>query len=132
MDILDSYSLSIVGLGFFGLLTLVQLLVADIAGLKAKHIPGSAITGGHDSFLFRASRAHANTNESIGIFILLVLFVFLSGANPTLTASAIWSYLGFRLLHALFYYLNIQTMRSVVFGLSLLCLLALFVIGILA
>ncbi|NOX49784.1 MAG: MAPEG family protein [Gammaproteobacteria bacterium] len=132
MDLMASYSGSMFGLGVFGILYLVQLLIADVAGLRAKHTPGSAVTGGHSDFLFRSHRAHANTTESIGAFILLALFAILTGGDPLWTALTIWSYVGLRALHTVFYYLNFQTMRSVVFGLGLLALLTLFGIGIVA
>lgn len=132
MDLMASYSASVFGLGAFGFLYLVQLLVADLTGLRAKHTPGSAVTGGHSDFLFRSTRAHANTTESIGAFILLALFAILTGGDPWWTALTIWIYVGSRALHTVFYYLNLQTMRSVAFGLGLVALVTLFGIGIVA
>ncbi len=132
MDLMTGYSSSILGLGVFGFLYLVQLIVADIAGLRAKHTPGSPVEGGHDDFFFRTYRAHANTTESVGVFILLALFAIISGGDPVWTASVIWTYVGSRALHTGFYYLNIQLLRSVSFGLGVLALVVLFGIGILA
>lgn len=130
MEIINGYTIAILGLGFCSVLAFCQLLVADFAGIAAKHTPGSPVAGGHESFHFRACRAHANLNESISIFILLSLFAILSGGDVEQTGYAVWSYLGFRLLHALFYYFNVQLMRSVAFGLSLIPLAWLFVIGL--
>ena len=132
MEWMTDYTSSVLALGVFGLLYFVQLLIADVAGIQAKHVPGSAVEGGHDDFFFRASRAHANTTESVGIFIVFTLFAILAGGDPVWTAWVLWAFVFARLLHALFYYLNIQILRSVAFGLSLLALGCLFGIGMLA
>jgi uncharacterized membrane protein YecN with MAPEG domain len=54
-------------------LVLVQVLVADFAGIRAKHVPGMPIADGHKSFLFRATRAHGNTVENLALFVMTVL-----------------------------------------------------------
>ncbi len=130
MESISNYSSSVLALGGFGLLYFAQLLILDVAGLRAKHEPGSVIDGGHDDFLFRANRAHANTTESVGILILFALFAILGGADPTWTARALWAYVVARSLHAICYYLNIKALRSVAFALSLAALGSLFGIGI--
>ena len=58
-----------------------QALVADVAGIRAGHVPGMPITTGHADFLFRATRAQANTNESLPAFVLLSLSAVLLGAS---------------------------------------------------
>ena len=60
-------STSLAACTVLGALVLTQVLVADIAHMKAKHVPGMPVTGGHASFLFRAVRAHANTNENLQV-----------------------------------------------------------------
>ena len=109
---------------------LVQLLIADIVAIKHKHTPGYPIEPDHDSFLFRAARAHSNTNESIAIFVLVALFCILSNAQPVYTAYASWGFVLTRTAYALCYYFNFRTCRSVVFGISLLFLFLLLVLGI--
>jgi len=127
----QTYEMAIYAIGALALLMLLQLLVADVVGILSKHTPGSAIGGGHSDVLFRVSRTVANTNESIAIFILATLFCILSGASPTFTAYAAWGFVLSRALYAIFYYSNLQIFRSVIFGISLLCLLGLLLTGFL-
>ena len=65
MDILQTYQYTIYAMGAMSLLLLLQLLVADVVGIRSKHTPGAAVAADHDDLLFRASRTVANTNESI-------------------------------------------------------------------
>jgi len=131
MNIAETYGLTIFAIGALALLLLCQLLVADVVGIRSKHTPGSAIGGGHSDLLFRVTRTVANTNESIAIFLLATIFCILSDASPAYTAYAAWSFVLSRALYALCYYSNLQLLRSVVFGLSLLSLAGLLVIGFL-
>lgn len=75
MDLTQTYSMTIAALGSVAVLMLCQLLIADVVGLRTKHVPGSQVPTDHDNLLFRASRVVANTNESIAIFILAVISV---------------------------------------------------------
>ena len=125
------YELTIYAIGALALLLLFQLLVADVVGILSKHTPGSTIAGGHSDLLFRVSRTVANSNESIAIFVLAALFCILSGASPTYTAYGAWGFVLSRVLYAIFYYSNLQILRSTIFGISLLCLLGLLLTGFL-
>ncbi|MEM7015917.1 MAG: MAPEG family protein, partial [Pseudomonadota bacterium] len=107
-----------------------QLLIADVVGLVNKHTPGTPVSSGHDDFLFRAMRAHANTTESIGAFILLTGFAILMQGDPFWVNFSSWLFVGARLVHMLVYYLNISIVRSLAFGMSIFALLGLFLIGI--
>ena len=82
VDWVLAYATTIWMLGVMDILMLVQLLVVDVAGIRVGHVPGSAVTGDHGQFFFRAARAHANTNESVAIFILAALFGILLQASP--------------------------------------------------
>ncbi|QFU75155.1 MAPEG family protein [Halioglobus maricola] len=129
MDLAHTYSMAISALGALAILMFCQLLVADVVGLRSRHIPGSAVPADHENPLFRASRTVANTNESIAIFILAILFCMLCGAPASATAYAAWAFVVARCLYAVCYYLNLQILRSVMFGISLLALTALLVLG---
>lgn len=130
MDIAQTYSLTILALGAIALLMLVQIIIADAIGIKSRHTPGASIRADHSDLLFRSSRTVANTNESIAIFVLAALFCIYSNASPAYSAYAAWSFFTARALYALFYYLNLQTLRSVTFGVSLICLAAMLVVGL--
>lgn len=130
-DILADYGFTLVALGLSAGLFLVQLLVADLAGIRAGHKPGHAIAA-DGSFLFRASRAHANLNESFSAFVALVFFGVAIGASPTGLNAGAGLYLLGRVAHMACYYAGWPLLRSVAFGLSLLGLFAMLGVGLLA
>lgn len=129
MELAQSYSTTISALGFLAILMFGQLLIADLIGIKSKHTPGSQVPSDHGNPLFRASRAVANINESVAIFLLAVLFCMLSGASAIATGYSAWAFVISRLLYAVCYYSNWQLPRSAMFAVSLVALAALLVIG---
>ena len=129
MDLAQTYSTTIAALGALAVFMLCQLLIADFVGIRAKHVPGSQVPSDHGNPLFRATRAVANTNESIAIFLLAVFFCLLSGASANATGYSAWTFVIARLLYAVCYYLNWQLPRSIMFGISLLALAALLING---
>jgi uncharacterized MAPEG superfamily protein len=128
--LLTSYELTIYSWGALGALLLIQLLVTDVLSIKARHVPGTAPEQSHDNALFRASRVVGNTNESLGIYIVLVLFCVFNGANADYTAWLSWAYVACRAAYALCYYLRLAMARSLIFGLSLLVLIGMLVVGV--
>lgn len=129
MEVAHMYESTIMALGAMALLMFLQLVFADVVGLRSKHTPGGAIPVDHKNILFRSARTVANTNESVSIFLLASIFCILSSASPAFTAYASSGFVISRLVYAIFYYTNMQLWRSVAFGISLLCLLALVAIG---
>ena len=115
-----------------GVLVWLQLLIADLSALKTSHTPGTPIEPNPKKFVFRAARAHANTNESIACFILFILVGILGNADSLWLNSFAWLYVSSRIGHMGFYYLHKPALRSLSFGISLAALLGLLVIGMLA
>lgn len=109
-------------------LVLVQMLVMDVAGMGAKHVPGMPVTSGHGSFHFRATRAHGNTNENLPVHVLLTVLAVLLAADPRWSAYAAWTFAAARAGHMLFYYFDLRLARSLAFGLGLTAQFALMVI----
>ncbi|MDA0688236.1 MAG: MAPEG family protein [Proteobacteria bacterium] len=133
MDLLfGNYLLTINAWAALAVLLLLQVLVVDVSALRAKHVPGTPVEANHDNFLFRATRAVANINETIAIYIVVVLFCVFSGANADYTGYLSWAYVGARAAYACCYYFDLRLWRSVCFGVSLLSLSALLVVGLLA
>jgi uncharacterized MAPEG superfamily protein len=126
------YAATVFALGATAGLLLVQILVADVAGIRARHEPGTPIAADHASFLFRASRAHANTNESVAGFTLLAVFGIFAGAAPSWLAALAWTYVAGRAGHMLCYYLDQRVARSACFVVSLLALVGMLVVGVVA
>jgi len=117
------YHATIAALIAAGLLVLLQLIVADIAAIRARHTAGTPVPADFSRFYFRASRAHANTNESVAAFIAFALAGLFLSANALWLGILSWSYIACRVAHMLAYYANWKTARSTAFGLSLLALL---------
>ena len=111
------------------MLLFVQLLVADVLGILGKHKPGSVVAADPTNSLFRALRTVANSNESIAIFILAIAYCMLNGGSTEYTSYAAWGFVGARMAYAACYYLDLRILRSSVFGVSLLMLAALLIIG---
>ena len=129
-SIAPQYLTTIAALLAVGALLLIQLVIADIAAIRAKHKAGTPIPPDFSRFYFRAARAHANTNESVVVFISAVVAGLLAAANPYWLGLLAWSYFACRVLHMAFYYANKTLHRSAAFGLSLVVLVAmLFVSG---
>lgn len=127
MELITTYHFTIYIMGIMGFLLLVQLIIADLAGIKSGHQAGYPIPPDRNNFLFRAARAHANTNESISTFILFAITGMLSSANPFWLNVLSISYFLCRIAHMLFYYSNQKALRSTVFGISLVALLGMFI-----
>lgn len=106
-----------------GALLVGQLIVADVAAIRAGHRAGTPIPPDFSRFYFRAARAHANTNESIATFALLAVTGILVGAPSAWLAAAAWLYVLARALHMTAYYLHRKPTRSIAFGISLAALL---------
>lgn len=121
------YDLTIYALGAAGALVLVQLLVADLAGIKARHVPGSAVVADHDNFLFRASRTVANTNESIAAFVLAALFGLFVGAAPAGLNAFAWLFVVARVAYMGCYYCDFRRFRSISFGVGFVAILGMLV-----
>ncbi len=128
MESIAIYHLTGLAMGAAGALLLLQLLVADIAGLRVPHIPGAPIEPNHKNFIFRANRSLGNMNESVSIFIIFTLVGILSAADPIWLGRLAWVYIVARIAYMLCYWFNIKLLRSVFFGLSLLALLGLGVV----
>jgi len=132
LEFIEPYKITVLVIGLAGFTLFVQLLITDILGIKTKHTPGYPITPDHGDLLFRSSRALSNTNESVAIFILFVSFAILSSSNPDWLNRCAVVYLVGRIGHMLFYYSNLKLLRSISFGVSLLGLISIFIVGMLA
>ena len=130
IEVLQAYAPTIWGFLYIGGLLLVQLLVADVVGLTGGHTPGSAVTTSHESFHFRATRAHANTNESVASYLLLSLSGIGVGVEPQWLNLLSLAYCISRTFHMCFYWIGWGTLRSLSFIVSLLALFGLLVAGV--
>jgi uncharacterized MAPEG superfamily protein len=119
MQELLPYHSTLVACAVLSGLLMIQVLVADLASMKEKHVPGMPVTSGHASFHFRSVRALGNTNETLPLFLLLAGLALLLGANAQWTNALAWVYVAARAGHMTFYYARIGMARSIAFGISL-------------
>ena len=113
------YHSTLIACTALAVLIYVQVLVADLASMKSGHVPGMPVTSGHGNFHFRAVRAIGNTNETLGLFLLLAALAILLGANVAWTNAMAWVYVAGRAGHMTFYYARIGLARSIAFGVGL-------------
>ncbi|TMP34240.1 MAPEG family protein [Pseudoalteromonas rubra] len=131
-ELLVPYQLTILVLGLTGGLFLIQLAIVDIIAIKQKHPPGVAVTQDPQTLLFRSNRVFANSNETVGILLLVVLFAVFSGTHPGWLNGLAVTYLLSRVGHMVCYYLDLKLLRSISFGVCYLSLLAIFISGMTA
>jgi uncharacterized MAPEG superfamily protein len=124
-----AYHAALCGWLALGLVMVVQFIVADVAGMRAKHVPGMPIVGGHDDFFFRAARALGNTNESLPLFVLLSLAAILAGGSPDWTGYGVWLFVIARALYMVCYYANWRTARSTMFVVGQVAMIGLLVVA---
>jgi uncharacterized MAPEG superfamily protein len=125
---LEPYYATLLAMLTTGGLLLVQILVVDVAGIRARHKPGMPVDPDPANFLFRATRAHANTNESVAAFILLSLAGLLLATAPAWLNSLAWAYVAGRAGHMLCYYADLRAARSTFFGVGLAALLGMLAV----
>lgn len=118
-EALLAYHSTLVACTVLAVLIFIQVLVADLASMKAKHVPGMPVTDGHASFHFRAVRALGNTNETLALFLLLTALAIALGASPKWTGILASVYVAGRAGHMFFYYARMGLARSSSFGISL-------------
>ncbi len=127
---IETYGPTIASFGVIGGLLLFQLLVADVCGIVSGHTPGTGVPPDHDDKLFRATRAHANTNESIGSFLAIAAFGIAVSAAPVWLNNLSLLYLAGRIGHmCYYYYADLRVLRSLFFGVSLLALFGMLIAG---
>lgn len=131
-ELAATYSCALSALLLFAVLMVIQFAVADVAGIRAKHVPGMPVAGGHDSFLFRATRAHANSNEQLPLLVLMVLLCLGLGASPEWTGRLLWAFVAARVGHMLFYYADQRLARSGAFVIGSIAQLGLLVLAVMA
>lgn len=127
-----AYAQALAGLVTLAALVLVQFLVADLAGIRAKHVPGMPVTTGHSDFLFRATRAIGNTNEQLPAFLLIVISAILLGAAPRAAGIAVWVFVAARAAHMACYYADLRTPRSIAFAVGLIAQAAILVMAVMS
>jgi len=129
-NVLVPYGPTLAAFVCLGGLFLVQMLVSDVVAIRAGHVPGTPVAGGHGDLVFRTTRALANTNENLAIFILLTVAAIFLSASPRWTNVFAWVFVAARAAHMLAYYADQRALRSTVFTIGVVALVGLLVIDI--
>ena len=77
----------------------------------------------------RAIGAHKNSFEAIAVFAPAVIVAHLAGADPVWSSRLAQIFVSARLVHGMFYLLDLDILRSLVFGVALACDVGLFVLA---
>lgn len=80
----------------------------------------------------RATWAHQNSFETFMVFAAAALMAYVTGQNSALAAGAAIAFVVARLLHSVFYILNVPLARSLMFGIGSLSTLTLFALSLLS
>ncbi len=119
--------IAILGSGF---LIYLPVLVVSYAraqiGLEALTTPRAAsVFEKLPGYAKRATWAHQNALEAFPLFAAGALLALVTRVDSPWAATAAWAFLGFRLLHAVFYIANNLPGRSLTFMFGSLCTLTL-------
>lgn len=125
---LEAYATTAWLLAAMAFVTVVQVLVADVARVRARHTPGVAINTGPSDFVWRADRAHANTLENLPPFVVAVLAAVLVGADADAVAIAAGVFVAARVVHMLAYYRGLPLIRTAGFVAGLIAIGGLLVL----
>jgi uncharacterized MAPEG superfamily protein len=77
----------------------------------------------------RANAASANAFETFPFFAAAVIVAHIAGASPGTSATWALVYIAARVLHGVFYVSDIDRLRSLAFGVGVVCNVALFVLA---
>jgi len=69
----------------------------------------------------RAMSAQANAWEALMMYTATCVIIFIAGIDLTSLDTIAYIFIGFRVLHAIFYLLDVALLRSLSFGVSATC-----------
>lgn len=111
------------------LLPLLFTGVAKFSGRDFKpkdNLAPRAFLEGLDGFRQRANWAQMNTHESIPAFMAAVIIAHQIGGEQNMIDTLAVSYIVLRLVYGVLYIANKGLLRTMAWGLSLLCILGMF------
>lgn len=115
-----------------GLLPFGWAIVAKIlGGFKAKdNLNPRAFLANLEGLPARANAVQANSFESLPLFLAGVLLAVYCFVPQVIINGYAWAYVGLRILFGLAYLANLAILRSIIWGLSMVCVLMLFVLSV--
>lgn len=98
-----AYSLSIFGVLFLCLLSIVLAVYSGSSKGRAGALSGPVLPLDDDNLLYRIDRIHLNTVEALPPFVVPALLAMLVGVRPGTLATLVWIYIAIRLTHIAVY-----------------------------
>jgi uncharacterized MAPEG superfamily protein len=100
---MEAYGSSIVGILA---LCLISLLMASYSGAskgRAGAKSGPVVPPDDDNSLYRIDRAHMNSVEALGPFVVPAVLAMMIGVGPATLATLVWLHVAIRLAHLVVY-----------------------------
>jgi len=98
-----AYSLSIVGVLFLCLLSIVLAVYSGSSKGRAGALSGPVLPLDDDNLLYRIDRVHMNAVEALPPFVVPALLAMMVGVRPATLAMLVWAYVAIRLIHVAIY-----------------------------
>jgi uncharacterized MAPEG superfamily protein len=98
-----AYSLSIFGVLFLCLLSIVLAVYSGSSKGKAGALSGPVLPLDDDNLLYRIDRIHLNTVEALPPFVVPALLAMMVEVRPVTLATLVWVYVAIRLTHGAVY-----------------------------
>ena len=98
-----AYSLSIVGVLFVCLSSIVLAVYSGSSKGRAKALSGPVLPADDDNLLYRIDRVHMNSVEALTPFVIPALLAMMVGIRPALLATLVWVYIAIRVIHVAVY-----------------------------
>ena len=98
-----AYSLSIFGVLFLCLLSIVLAVYSGSSKGRAGALSGPVLPLDDDNLLYRIDRIHLNTVEALPPFVVPALLAMMVGVRPVTLATLVWIYVAIRLIHLAVY-----------------------------
>ena len=98
-----AYSLSIFGVLFLCLLSIVLAVYSGLSKGRAGALSGPVLPLDDDNLLYRIDRVHLNTVEALPPFVVPALLAMMVAVRPVTLATLVWVYVAIRLIHVAVY-----------------------------
>ncbi|MEM8579473.1 MAG: MAPEG family protein [Pseudomonadota bacterium] len=133
MEFFEPYSHALAAMSGYALLMFVLTYLSVFGRGEDMRTASGAVKRDYANPMYRRGRAHANAVETAGPFLLATCAGILTGAAPFWVNALASTFLVARILMALVHIgTTNQPARSAFWGISIVCVLALAVLGLLA
>lgn len=98
-----AYPLSIVGVLFLCLLSILLAIHSGSSKGRAGALSGPVLPADDDNLLYRIDRVHMNAVEALTPFVVPAILAMMVGVAPATLATLVWAYIAIRLIHVAVY-----------------------------